>query len=777
MKKILILLLTLSFFTVSINIAKTNSCSLNTKTAVKSANNSSVYYITDKCTKRSFRNSDKFFSYFDSWEEVDIVGENTLRQIPKDELGFMPWGPKKEFKQGTLVKTVEDPKVYLLQKNQKCWLKSEKVFNALNYKFNWISDVHPSFLDKYPTCSSSIDYTDHHPPGTLIKYPDSSDVYILKKQNDQLTKKLIESEEEFEQLDYRWDRILTIDKEETYPDFDEQTIENLADDSDEPKQIDNNNSNENKTYQGDGEYTLEIGDKVVADNNVGIKINSIKKLNQDQQDNFNDNSFWITLDYYLNDKKLTVTPVRYIGSLQVENSNKDYGLDIGYEYKNEQEVQIKINSLTGSISSCQNLVNLCTQKDKDRSICEKKYCAAGKLNDEEKISQNNITVFAPESLSDIAGKVATEASQCYQEVSDNLQISPLAQDVSIRMKYGKGAALTSNYGISWPINKDRLNKIREEWGSYSSDKCENNLLAHELVHFFTLEVSADDIFHEGIANYSADQVVSQEMSTTCLEDSWQGNTPENHVSTVQSRCFDRCMSDCSSSDIVKVKENDTYSLNDKQIKVTDIQPEEFFEGTNNTGAFHGSVDFEIYQNQKKIDSGQLYIGDMKNSGDISFMPKTILVQKIIYPNRTEKEYYVRLKIFENKTGQCSSTCNNRCDRRVDGNKMEYIDLDRYKELPWIQTYQMFYNTSQCLFQKADKANPGSFQEVIREADQAREEAGELCIGESIKNSTNDSTYKELQNTFDIGKECRYQYPLLGNVDCWNQSCIQNIGIK
>ncbi|MFB6226045.1 MAG: DsbA family protein [Candidatus Paceibacteria bacterium] len=220
--KVLIFIFVLALFTPTLTDANKNSgqaCSLETRTAVKAKGSDSVYYITKDCTKRAFENSKVFFSYFRSWSEVREVPVYKLNSVKKDELGFMPWGPKKDFKSGALVKTVNDPKVYVLLGNKKCWLKNQTVFNQLNYNFDWIVDVDPRVLDKYKSCSKPISYTDHHPPGTLIKYPDSNNVYILKKQDGQIKKKLIENEQEFNKLGYRWDRILTVSKEETYLDY------------------------------------------------------------------------------------------------------------------------------------------------------------------------------------------------------------------------------------------------------------------------------------------------------------------------------------------------------------------------------------------------------------------------------------------------------------------------------------------------------------------------------------------------------------------------------
>ncbi|GEM_PF-6004578 len=194
------------------------ACPLTPQLAYKTANHPAVYYITETCTKRPFSRSDVFFTYFTNWNQVKIIDDKTLQSIPTDTLGFMPWGPLYDPQYGALVKTVTDPKVYLLLGNEKYWITDEKVFNALNYQWNWIEDVDQRLLDAY-VIGSEINYTDRHPNYTLIKYQHSPKVYRLEPSSEGAQiKRHISNEAAFISLNFRFDRIVTIPETETYPD-------------------------------------------------------------------------------------------------------------------------------------------------------------------------------------------------------------------------------------------------------------------------------------------------------------------------------------------------------------------------------------------------------------------------------------------------------------------------------------------------------------------------------------------------------------------------------
>lgn len=235
------------------NNKKGQSCRLR---AISHKDTTTVWLQTRKCTKRAFKNSKMFFTYFNSWNEVVSLDKNELENIQNDEAGFVPLGPKAKekglTKGGALVKIPSDPRVYLLLGDKKYWITKEKVFNELNYKWSWIQDVAPQLLEKYKS-AGEIDFTDHHPVNSLIKYPDSNKVYKLERGSDKdIVKRHIADEKVFKKLGYRFDRVVTISKDEAYPTGAKISIEkkNSASDS----------SFDSKKSSSDNEGNISLGE-------------------------------------------------------------------------------------------------------------------------------------------------------------------------------------------------------------------------------------------------------------------------------------------------------------------------------------------------------------------------------------------------------------------------------------------------------------------------------------------------------------------------------------
>lgn len=201
---------------------ETGGCPLSEEGAYKYEGSAAVYYVTISCEKRPFSSPAKFFSYFNSWDAVQIADKASIMKIDDDSLGFMPWGPLWDPQWGALVKHPGDPKVYLLLGEEKYWITSEVVFEALygEIGWSWIEDVDPKLLDAYVT-ASEIDYTDHHPNYTVIKYANNSAVYRLEPDptdSSKQVKRHVKNEKAFEALGFRWDRIVTISDSEVYKD-------------------------------------------------------------------------------------------------------------------------------------------------------------------------------------------------------------------------------------------------------------------------------------------------------------------------------------------------------------------------------------------------------------------------------------------------------------------------------------------------------------------------------------------------------------------------------
>jgi hypothetical protein len=190
------------------------NCPLPLQQPYTTPGDKTVKYNDRNCETRAFESEEAYFSYFDSWNAVKEVSKQKLNQIPESDLGFMPWGPKKNLKAGTLFKTVSSPKVFLLQGDgKKCWIKSESVFNALYFEMSNVIDVNPGMLSNYKTCSSAVDSQQKHPPYIVIKGKNSDDVYRLEPSptnTNQLVKRKIVDMTAFEALGYKRNAIVEV---------------------------------------------------------------------------------------------------------------------------------------------------------------------------------------------------------------------------------------------------------------------------------------------------------------------------------------------------------------------------------------------------------------------------------------------------------------------------------------------------------------------------------------------------------------------------------------
>lgn len=138
-----------------------------------------VYYIDTTCKKRTFTNPRIFLSYFLSWSDVRPITPDTLGNIPVHALGFIPWGPYYNPPSGTIVKSVNDYKVYLVLNGQKYWFMTAGAMERLGYSASWVEDVDDRLL---AGLSTGADLTDSslHPDGALIRYAGDSNVYRIE---------------------------------------------------------------------------------------------------------------------------------------------------------------------------------------------------------------------------------------------------------------------------------------------------------------------------------------------------------------------------------------------------------------------------------------------------------------------------------------------------------------------------------------------------------------------------------------------------------------------
>jgi len=160
-------------------LANAAECPLQNGHAYKHAGSSAVYYISE-CKKRPIRNPAVYFSHFSSWSDVEVVPRAILERIPDHPLSFLPWGSKRTFQNGSLLKTVSDPLVYIKINGNLHAVASEKVFlQDLGLDWGWIEDVMPSVISDHSVLGA-ITNSSNFPVGFVFKYSGDAAVYQLK---------------------------------------------------------------------------------------------------------------------------------------------------------------------------------------------------------------------------------------------------------------------------------------------------------------------------------------------------------------------------------------------------------------------------------------------------------------------------------------------------------------------------------------------------------------------------------------------------------------------
>ena len=191
------------------------SCALNPERPYKTPDSSGVYLITVDCQKQAFKNPDIYFSYFDSWKEVTVVAADTLSIVPDHPLPFIPFGPKKSFRPGSLIKTVDNPTVYLKIKNQRYPIVNEVVFKEMGMSFAWVEDVAPAVMDTIPS-GNEIEGPQTYPIDLAFTYPNSSRVYVTQRSKEGVAKSYINSFSTLVAI-YRIDRLPTFSRDIILP--------------------------------------------------------------------------------------------------------------------------------------------------------------------------------------------------------------------------------------------------------------------------------------------------------------------------------------------------------------------------------------------------------------------------------------------------------------------------------------------------------------------------------------------------------------------------------
>jgi len=109
---------------------------------------------------------------------------------------------------GTLIKYPDQPEIYLIENNQKRAFESGEIFEKLGFK--WEDVIEIPLSETYVSGTNITGYLD----GTLIKYPDQPEIYLIE--NNQ--KRAFKSGEIFESLGFKWEDVIEIPVDEIYPD-------------------------------------------------------------------------------------------------------------------------------------------------------------------------------------------------------------------------------------------------------------------------------------------------------------------------------------------------------------------------------------------------------------------------------------------------------------------------------------------------------------------------------------------------------------------------------
>ena len=163
------------------NETQINNCPLEKGKPYKTTDSTAVWYITKKnpCTKRPFQSATVYFSYFSTWDDVQETDKQTLNTITSDPIAFMPWGPKHDLLNGAVIKSITNPKVYVVVNATKYWFTSNKVFSAFGFLFDWVQDVSEEKINAYIP-ATPIETSSQRIPGMMVRYTGSKTIYQMQ---------------------------------------------------------------------------------------------------------------------------------------------------------------------------------------------------------------------------------------------------------------------------------------------------------------------------------------------------------------------------------------------------------------------------------------------------------------------------------------------------------------------------------------------------------------------------------------------------------------------
>ncbi len=129
-----------------------------------------------------------------------------MQDVQNDVFTTIPTGPRIKVWSGSLLKLIDDPKVYFILGNERHWIQTERIFHALGFLFSWVEQVTTNVLDSF-TPGKDVS-TLERPEGSVIQYPGDNNVYRVIDNNGTLENQKVGTKNTIENT-YRLDRIVT----------------------------------------------------------------------------------------------------------------------------------------------------------------------------------------------------------------------------------------------------------------------------------------------------------------------------------------------------------------------------------------------------------------------------------------------------------------------------------------------------------------------------------------------------------------------------------------
>lgn len=185
------------------------SCPLTSGGAYKTAQSPAVYYITDHCSKQLL-NQDEYFSYFDSWNAVQVTSGAKLSAVKTDLLP-VTMGPKYFPRTGSLIKSPSSDSIYFVLSVFKNKIASKELLATMGFDPSWVETVPEATLEKFVEGSEIKTSEDVFSEGAyLFRYSDNlSKIYVTlpDAKTGRMMRHYVKNETLLDYVGYRRDRI------------------------------------------------------------------------------------------------------------------------------------------------------------------------------------------------------------------------------------------------------------------------------------------------------------------------------------------------------------------------------------------------------------------------------------------------------------------------------------------------------------------------------------------------------------------------------------------